>query len=210
MPPLPDAPGIVRVRVAGSVDTEVFNNIFHLQYTGGAPTTANLNAVCAAVLTAWQTNFKALCPASVVLSGADAQDLTTALSATGAATDTTAGTRSGTAFPNSVAACITWKINVRYRGGHPRTYLPAGVLADLQSGNRWTDAFVSAADTAAAAFLTAMNAISVGGSTYKMVCLSYVRAGVQLGSPVPYLIQSALVDHRPDSQRRRMGRDLIA
>jgi len=210
MPPLPDAPGIVRVRVAGSIDTQVFNNIFHLQYTGTAPSVANLNAVCTSVLTAWQTNFKALCPASVVLSGADAQDLTNAGAATGAATDSTAGTRSGTAFPNSVAACITWKINNRYRGGHPRTYLPAGVIADLQSGNRWTDAFVTAANSSATAFRTALNAISVGGSTYKMVCLSYVRNGVALVPPVPYLIESGLVDHRPDSQRRRMGRDIVA
>jgi hypothetical protein len=210
VPPLPDAAGIVRVRVAGSVDTQTFNNLFHLQYSGSAPSVSNLNAVCTAVLTAWQTNFKSLCPSSVVLAGADAQDLTNALAASGAATDTTAGTRSGTAMPNSVATCITWKINVRYRGGHPRTYLPAGVVGDLNGGNRWSDAFVTAADSAAAAFLTAMNAISVGGSTYKMVCLSYTRNKVALIPPVPYTIQSSLVDHRPDSQRRRLGRDIAA
>ena len=210
MPPLPDAAGIVRVRVAGTVNGAPFNNIFFLQYSGSAPTVSNLNAVCADVLTAWQTNFKSLCPSTVVLAGADAQDLTNAGAASGAATDTTAGTRSGTAMPNSVAACVTWKINNRYRGGHPRTYLPAGVIADVVTGNRWTDAFVSAANTAAAAFLTAMNAISVGGSTYKQVCLSYTRNLIKLTTPVPYSIQSGLVDHRPDTQRRRLGRDIAA
>jgi hypothetical protein len=210
MPPLPDAAAIVRVRVAGTVNSSPFNNLFHLQYSGAAPTVAQLNALCTSVLTAWQTNFKALCPSSVVLAGADAQDLTNASAATGAATDTTAGTRAGTAMPNSIAACITWKINNRYRGGHPRTYLPAGVVADVSGGNRWTDAFVTAADSAAAAFLTAMNAITEGGATYKMVCLSYVRSKVKLAVPVPYTIQSSLVDHRPDTQRRRLGKDISA
>ncbi len=210
MPPLPDAAAIVRVRVVGTVNGAPFNNLFHLQYSGSAPSVANLNSVCTDVLTAWQTNFKSLCPSSVVLASADAQDLTNSSAASGTATDTTAGTRSGTAMPNSVAMCITWKINNRYRGGHPRTYLPAGVIADVTGGNRWADAFVTAADTAAAAFLVAMNAISVGGSTYKMVCLSYRRNKVALVPPVPYTIQSSLVDHRPDTQRRRLGRDIAA
>lgn len=210
MPALPDAAAIVRVRVTGTMNGSPFNNIFHLQYSGAAPTVSNLNAVCADVLSAWQTNFKSLCPSTVVLSGADAADLTNAGAASGSATDTTAGTRSGTAMPNNVAACITWKVNNRYRGGHPRTYLPAGVIADVVTGNRWTDAFTAAADTAAAAFLTAINAISVGGSTYKLVCLSYTRDKVKLTTPVPYSIQSGLVDHRPDSQRRRLGRDIAA
>jgi len=210
MPPLPDAAGIVRVRVAGTLNGAPFNNIFHLQYSGSAPSVANLNSVCTAVLTAWQTNFKSMCPTTVALAGADAQDLTNSSAASGSATDTTAGTRSGTAMPNNVAACVTWKINNRYRGGHPRTYLPAGVIADVSGGNRWTDAFVTALDSAAAAFLVALNAISVGGSTYKMVCLSYRRGGVQLAVPVPYTIQSSLADHRPDSQRRRLGRDIAA
>jgi hypothetical protein len=210
VPPLPDAAAVVRVRVTGTVNGAPFNNLFHLQYSGAAPSVANMNTICADVLSAWQTNFKSLCPSTVVLAGADAQDLTNAGASTGAATDTTAGTRSGTAMPNSVAACVTWKINNRYRGGHPRTYLPAGVIADVVTGNRWTDAFIAAADTAAAAFLVAMNAISVGGATYKMVCLSYVRAMVKLTTPVPYTIQSSLVDHRPDTQRRRLGRDIAA
>jgi len=210
MAPLPDAASIVRLRVAGTVNGAPFNNIFHLQYSGPAPSNANLNSLCTSVLTAWQTNFKSLCPSSVVLANADAQDLTNTSAASGTATDTTAGTRAGTAMPNSVACCITWHINNRYRGGHPRTYLPAGVIADVTGGNRWTDAFVTAADSAAAAFLVAVNALSIGGATYKMVCLSYTRNKVALIPPVPYSIQSSLVDHRPDSQRRRMGRDIAA
>lgn len=210
MPPLPDAAAIVRVRVVGTVNGATFNNLFHLQYSGAAPSVANLNSLCSSVLSAWATNFAALCPSTVVLASADAQDLTNAGAAAGTATNTTPGSRSGTPMPNSVAACITWKINNRYRGGHPRTYLPAGVIADVVGGNRWTDAFVTAADSAAAAFLVALNALSIGGATYKMVCLSYRRNKVNLVPPVPYTIQSSLVDHRPDTQRRRLGRDISA
>ena len=76
MPALPDAAAIVRVRVIGTVNGAPFNNIFHLQYDAAAPSVANLNTLCADVLTAWQTNFKSLCPSTVVLASADAQDLT--------------------------------------------------------------------------------------------------------------------------------------
>jgi len=210
MPPLPDAAAIVRVRVVGTVNGTPFNNIFHLQYSGAAPSVSQLNALCTSVLSAWATNFSPLCPSSVVLASADAQDLTNSAAATGSATNTTAGSRSGTAMPNNVAACVSWKINTRYRGGHPRTYLPAAVIADVSGGNRWTDAFVTAADTAITAFLTAMNAITEGGATYRMVCLSYVRSRVRLTVPVPYTIQSGLLDHRPDTQRKRLGRDIAA
>lgn len=210
MAALPDAPGIVRLRVVGTVNGTTFNNIFHLQYSGSAPSVANLNAVCTDVLSAWGTHFSPLCPSTVVLANADAADLTNAGAATGEATDTTAGTRAGTPLPNNVACCVTWHINNRYRGGHPRSYIPAGVIADVSGGNRWSDAFVTAMNSAAAAFLAAVNAISVGGSTYKLVCLSYHRAKIALNPPVPYTIQSALVDHRPDSQRKRLGRDIAA
>lgn len=210
MAPLPDAPGIVRVRVAGTVNGAPFNNLFHLQYTGVAPSVANLNSLCSSVLSAWATNFSPLCPSSVVLAAADAQDLTNSSAASGTGTNATAGSRAGTAMPNSVAACVTWHINNRYRGGHPRTYLPAGVIADVTGGNRWTDAFVASAIAGATAFRTALNALSIGGITFKMVCLSYRRNKVALIPPVPYTIQSEIVDHRPDTQRRRLGRDISA
>lgn len=210
MPPLPDAAAIVRIRVGGTIDTEVFNNIFHVQYSGGAPSVVSLSSVCSDFATAYNDNFLALIPTSVTVTTVEAQDLTTPLASQASISFSEAGTRSGTSFPNNVAVCVSWKINVRYRGGHPRTYLPGGVLADLNGGNRWSDAFVTAAEGAADSFLDDVNAITAGGSTYKLVCLSYVRNKIALVPPVPYTIQSVVVDHRPDTQRRRLGRDLAA
>lgn len=210
MPALPNAIAIIRAAVTGTVNGAPFQNVFHVQYTGAAPSVANLGAFCSALGGAWDDNFSPLCPTTVELTGVDAQDLTTPLAASAVAVTPATATRAGTAMPNNVAACITWHINVRYRGGHPRTYLPAGVIADVLGGNRWTDAFVNDANTAADGFLTDVNAITTGGITYKLVCLSYTRDKVALAVPVPYTIQSGLVDHRPDTQRRRLGRDIAA
>lgn len=210
MPALPDAPQIVRIRVIGDLNGSPFNNVFHLQYVGAAPSVADLNSLCSSICTSWGTQFGPLCPNTVALSGAEAQDLTNASAASGTATSSEVGSRTGTAFPNNLAACISWHINNRYRGGHPRTYLPAGVVGDIVTGNRWTDAFVTAAISAATAFRVALNGLAVGGLTWRMVCLSYRRNKVLLTVPVPYTIQSETVDHRPDSQRRRLGRDIAA
>lgn len=210
MPPLPDSPSTIRLRVVGTNQGSPWNAIFHLQYTGGAPSVANLNTLCGSFLSAVASNLLALSNPLVVLASADAQDLTNAGAATGAATNTSPGTRTGTPLPASAASTISWKINNRYRGGHPRTYWPGGNQADLLNGRMFTDAFITTADAAVGAFLSAVNAITTGGITYKLICLSYMRHKVALSPPVPYTIQSALINHRLDTQRRRLGKDVAA
>jgi hypothetical protein len=200
----------VRLRVVGTYNSAPWNNIFHLQYTGGAPSVANLNTLCGSFLSAYASNLLPLCNPLVVLASADAQDLTNAGAAQGSATNTSPGTRTGTALPTSACAVISWKINNRYRGGHPRTYVPAGNTADLLLGRNWTDTFVTAANAAANAFLSAINALTTGAITYKLICLSYTRNKIALNPPVPYTIQSGLVDHRLDTQRDRLGKDVAA
>lgn len=208
MPPLPDVAGVVFVRVKGTTSGANWNNVFHLQYTGTAPTTATLNSVCASVLTAWATNFGPLCQAGVALVGADAADLTNRQGAIGTNTNTTAGSRAGTAMTNQAACVVSWPINRRYRGGHPRTYLPAGVLADVTSNRLWSSTFITAVVNGATSFRTALNAISIGGTTFTMVSVQYYDQKVLLSNPVPWPIQIPKVHGRVDTQRSRLGREV--
>jgi hypothetical protein len=210
MPPLAPAPQVVEVKVNGLINSIPWANIFHLQYTGTAPQVADLNALCTSVLSAYATNFMPLVNAGAALSNAVASDLTNSAAAQGTATNTTVGSRTGTALSNAQACVISWKINNRYRGGHPRSYLPATVASDIINGKNFQDAYVTAVNTAATAFRTALNAISISGASYKMVCLRRTINKVTQNPAVPITIQTNLVDHRIDSQRDRMGKDLPA
>jgi hypothetical protein len=198
----------VQVTVNGQINAMPWANVFHVRYPGTAPQVTDLNALCTAMLSAWGTNFAPLVNTNVSLSGAVASDLTNASAAQGSASASTAGTRAGTALPNNIACCITWKINMRYRGGHPRTYLPATVSADVATGRLYTQAYIDLVTPAAAAFRTAVNGIAAPGGTYTMVCLRRTIDRVAQNPAVPVTIQSSLVDHRVDSQRDRLGKDL--
>lgn len=212
--PLPDAAQIIQFVMGGTHNGYPWLNVGYLQYTGIAPTVADLNSIGTAIGNAWNTNIAPLCHANVTMQSVNLTDLTNRGAAISAVTGLNhPGTRAGTDVPNQVAAVISWKINHRYRGGHPRSYWPAGVQADITSGRSWASAFQTAATAAAGAFRTALNAITYGSSTVRMVSMNFYTHDpttgkpIYVGTPVPYTIQSALCHGRVDTQRRRLGKE---
>lgn len=207
MPALPPAPNCVLVRVKGIYGTSIFNNVLHLQYTGGAPTTADLSTLATSINSAWTTNFAPLMPIGVNVTGIDLADLTNPAAAAGSFTVTSTGSRAGTIMNAATACCVSWIINSRYRGGHPRTYFPFGVAGDTGSTRTWSSAFQTTVNNAANAFRTALNAITISGTTYKMIALSYKHNNEMRDQPVPYTINSNVTHGRIDTQRRRLGKE---
>lgn len=206
---LPDAPGCAQVILSGTNQTTKFQNIFHFQWTGTAPTPASLAALITSLAAAWNTNFGPLCNTGVALTHGKAADLSSRTSNIAELDVTGAGTRAGSAMTTQVACVVSWAIARRYKGGHPRTYLPAGVLADVTQGHLWTTGFVNSAGAAADAFLAAANAISNGGTTYKLACVSYHDQKVLRPLGLPFLINDGSVHTRVDTQRGRLGREVI-
>lgn len=207
MPALPAVANVVLVRVKGTYGGQPWNAIFHLQYSGGAPTVADLNSIGTSIGTAWSANLASLHVAGVIVTGVDLADLTSQAAATTTVTLNIPGTRAGTNFPSSVATVVSWNINRRYRGGHPRTYFPFGVVADALTVRTWTTAFTTAVQTGANAFRTALNALSVSGTTYKMVCVSYILDHEIRTTPIPFTITGNVTHGRIDTQRRRLGKE---
>ncbi len=207
MPSLPPVAQVCKVVVRGSFDDTPWNNIFHLQYSGLAPNATDLNTMATNVLGAYTTAFAPLMAAGLPISECQISDLTSATAAQGEATVGTAGTRVGAANPASVAAVISWHINLRYRGGHPRTYVPAGTNDDLLNFTTWTSAFVTELDAAAGTFKSAMDALVTGATTYKLCIVSYQSGGAPRPQPLPFQINAHSVDSRVDTQRRRLGKD---
>ncbi len=222
---LPDAANCVKVSLLGTNNGALWVNTMHFQ--GEAPfgavvTNAALSTFCDSIATAWGTSIAPLCNPLVLLTDVNAIDLTTRTSNTfySHLTTPTPGTRTGTALPTSAAVCISWHVNRRYRGGHGRIYTPAGNIADITSGRTLAGAFQTTANSSASAFYTTLNGLSLGGVAVNLIVLSYYESApdpsrpghnmsVLRATPVPFPVSSAKVRTRLDTQRRRLGKELV-
>lgn len=207
---------MVRISLSGLQQGRPWANIIHLQYTGTAPSNSVLDTLCTQISTLWNTTLGTLINTQTSLRQIVAQDLTTSSSGTGTFVGNLAGTRAGTFYtPDQVAACITWKTALRWRGGHPRTYLPGQLASDITNGSLWASAYQTTANAAIGGWHTGLNSQSAGGNSWAHVVLRRHQTltdgtHVPLNPAVPYPILSGFLDSRVDTQRRRLGRDVSA
>lgn len=209
MPALPPATRTLLVRTIGSRNGTAWNNRFHLQYSAVPPTTAELTTVCNDVISAWTAHWSAVCPTDVALTAVEIADIASATGASAEVVAATGGIRVGAPMTNQVSCVVSWKINLRYRGGHPRSYLPAGVAADVLTQRLWTTAFVNEMASAAQGFHAALNAITVGANSMAMVAVSYFTNHVLRPTPLVLPITNEVVHDRIDTQRRRLGKETV-
>jgi hypothetical protein len=166
MPALPAVPNVIRVRFFWHIGEDLAA-VCHsfTQYSGTAPTNAELNTYAAAVMTNYDSDMKGFFASDRILEEVTVTDLTSSTAALGAATGSIAGTRSGDTLPASVCAVEQRKIARRFRGGHSRIYWPAMTQTDMQDSQTWKAASASAFETAILAFATANLAAAWSGAT---------------------------------------------
>lgn len=185
----------------------------NIKYTGTVPTVADLTTVSGLIATAWDTNLKAQFPTTVTRKFIELTDLSSRTGATFTNTAGSAGSKTNTSpLPANVAVAVSWKINYRYRGGHPRTYHFGVLQGDLANSLSITGTYITALTNAYRAFFTAINAITMGGAPLRFAMLSYFTHdanGNQIYKPNPELfeISDCLVHSRLDSQRGRLGKE---
>jgi len=198
---------VARFAVSGTNQGQKWVNIFHSSYTVQPPDAATINAICQAVHTAYLNAFTPLWNSTCVLITVDGQDLASRTAATGTYSLTHPGT--GTTIPMAVQVALTlsWSISDRYRGGHPRTYLPGIDGTFVTNGRLLTTAGHTAYLNAAAGFLTNMNAMTAGGSSWRMCCVRYFSQHQLLANPLVRTITGQSVHGRIDTQRRRLGKE---
>jgi hypothetical protein len=97
---------------------------------------------------------------------------------------------------------------MRWRGGHPRFYLPGLYSADLTNGSQIVSTVRTPLQTASDNFLNAMNALIQGPNTFKMHGVRYIQGGNPLPGPISLPVDKLTVHGRVDSQRRRTGREV--
>lgn len=123
------------------------------------------------------------------------------------------GTDDGDQLPANIAACVSWHLGVHYRGGHARTYLPGIVGGMLQDVTTFTPDAIAAFATAAVQChdnIEAIGGIGDGIETVEHGIVSFVHNKEWRVPPVFRRINTAAVDSRVDTQRRRLGRDRVA
>ena len=209
MPPLPNVPNVVKIIVSGTYHDAKWLNIFHQQYDNPAPSAS----VLASLLGVWQgyvqTAYGAEMSVDNEVTGYEAIDLASDLGASAFLADSHFGSRTGDFVPANVAMVISHEIARRYRGGHPRSYLPWGTAGTYATGSTidWDSGFVTDCQAKWNALLTGINGHAIGGTEFHgLVNVSYVSGGVRRTTAVVDQITSGIVRTRICSQRRRLGK----
>lgn len=121
----------------------------------------------------------------------------------------TPGTDSSMPTPPQVAACLSWQIAARYRGGKPRWYLPGITTGALSAsyGSALLPSWCDATKNAAVTWLDAVNTSAPGGATLQIGTISFFTAKAPRVTPVFRSFLGVVVHERLDSQRRRSGKE---
>lgn len=200
----------VRFSIAGTLNGVPWANVMWAQLTtSGTPTQGDLDTWLTAVQAAYKTQFAPNSQTYVLYTQAQALlflpgalTLPSLIAMTGAGTGTlTSGD------PSDVCWVISWQTGVYWRGGKPRTYIPAPTVG-LRSDHRILTATAQTnLRTTALAFRTAVNAATAGAITGSSLgFVSFRSGGADRSPPVFFSYTDAKVHPRLGTQRRRLGR----
>jgi len=212
MPALPNPPSpVVKLSVKWGVDADVLAMTVHYFKFSGSASSADLSSFASGAVAQGDIQFGALAANSVGMLSAIARDITTDMGNEVEAGTPWNGTAGTDLLSPGTAVLVNHSIARHYRGGHPRTYLcgvPDNSFDDTRS---YTTSFKNAAESAAIAFhgdLEAISGISSGITSVEHGVVSFVNAGAWRTPPIFRRINTAHVDQRVDTQRRRLGPDI--
>jgi hypothetical protein len=209
MPARPVVADVVQLLFKGTFGgTHNWVNKQYISYSGAAPTAADLTTYATAVYAELVTQLIPMQSSATSTDEVEATDLASAMGAVGIGTGVNSGSRGDNEIPGSACALVSYHVARHYRGGHPRTYVAAGVATDLLTPATWTTAFIAALDTAWG--LIWSTALTGAGAFVPVhhVNVSYFTGGVARVTPVVDVIvpPAGAVQAELASQRRRIGR----
>lgn len=124
MPTLPPVAATLRTVIKGVYGDGKWANVLHWRWSGDPPDNAKCATIASDLLHQWGINLAPLFPNGVTVHECEATDLTSSSAGQGTAFATHTGLGSGFTLPNNCAILLNHRISRRYKGGHPRTYLP--------------------------------------------------------------------------------------
>jgi hypothetical protein len=209
--PLPRPPAeVAHVAFSGRYGTTTWANVMWLFCAGGdSATGSDVGSLAGAMYNAYSLHLHVLAPTAVHLEQCKVVLFQTVGELQAIEATDTAGSHTGSDLTAQVAKVITWQIDDYYRGGHPRTYLPAGVYEQLDGVNEWDGTTIAAVASGADAFLTAVNGITTTNiSSVSLGTLSRYSGGVPRTPPIFRPFTGSTAQARVCTQRRRLGREL--
>lgn len=222
MPALPPVPNTLRCDFQFAVGADLTALVrWHLRYSGGPPSSSDLNSIAGGITGFYNTNIKPLVGAQVTLEQVTLVDIASSTGAQGSSVVSIVGTLVGTPLSGGTAVLVNHLINRRYRGGKPRAYWPGGTSSSLSTASKWTTSFVNSWNSGLASFLTSVLGLTSGSTTLTaLVNVSYyqgftnvtnpitgrVRAVPKLraGGPVVDVVTLQQTNFIPGTQRRRL------
>lgn len=220
MPERPSPGAVLQVEFKTSTGgSHLGGSRFFLSYTGGAPSSSDLNSLASDVSSAWGTHIAPRVANAEALENVTITDLSSDTANIGTWSGSVAGTNSGGALIASAAALVNHTVARRYRGGRPRTYVRAGTETDLASENQWSTDFLTDMLTAWEGWIAEiLAATGIGITLTNIVNVSWYKGNTVFTTPsgrarnIPVLrttpvvdpITSSTVAVKIGSQRRRL------
>lgn len=207
MPALPAVPYCVEMAVHFTNDTRPGVNLWHVRYTGTAPDGTALTALDTALSTAWGSIYRAYAGDWLTLNDVTYTDLASSGGARVIIPYGGSGLLSGNALPVSSAVVVSEQNSLRYRGGHPRIYLPAGLQADTTDGYLWATGLLDNLQIGTDLLVAAIPVGPVSGCTFAaLTTVSRTSGGATRVPPITSDVLALAFQERICSQRRRLGK----
>lgn len=211
MPALLPAPGVIRFAVHQDLLGAPIVNVIHARFAppgSGAVTQAELDALCVDMVNSWTARLMPFLVVGLSLRQVTGVDLTADTAPSSSAPSAAVGGLNGQALPANCALVVSWPEALRYRGGHPRTYI-GGLDAGQQINPRHVGVeYAGNIRGALAAIKADMRAIVAGGvAGVEFGALHRIKAKVNRNPPVFIPFGPPTANNRIDSQRRRLGKN---
>jgi hypothetical protein len=146
----------------------------------------------------WDINIASLCPSPTTLQAVTVTDLSSSSGGEGEALPLNPGTRGDDSIPANAAVLISYPSQVRYKGGHPRTYLYVLGNADLQGATHWSTAATAEVQSKWRTYLAAIAGFSSGGTTLGNFCsVRYRGKFLPNGGPPHFYLTTPIVNVIP-------------
>ena len=207
------APGVAQAVVTQHIAGHKANNVLHFYHGSTSPwTVSDLQTLVNTLYTQWVNVWKNQMASNITYNNVQGVDLTNATPASATSTGASAtAVGSGVSSPG-LSLMVSFNIASRYRGGHPRCYLPPFQSTAMTANE---DQWISSALTAAAnGFVTIVSAIvaALPGVTHCIPRWTYSTAVAPDGKKIirtktGYLNQFTVANYTAlppvRSQRRR-------
>jgi hypothetical protein len=149
---------------------------FFVHYDGTTGTATEYNTFASSIASAWNSNLSAFAFSDCTLTEVIVTDLSDPSAAVGSWSGSHVGTNTGEPLPANAAFIVRFHQDRRYRGGHPKVFLPYLVAESLDSVQEWIPATVAGLVAAFEAFLTDMLTDGWSGSgTLTHVLVSFFQ-----------------------------------